>query len=335
MTYVTDLEFRYVPQSAIAIKERSNIEYYFPTNYSRIVTGHITRQTAFVDIILTENLMQDENIKHNSFLKNAAVYETAKLIDSIALNSLRISVNGSNITYNDVCAKFNQICLHNDLDFFRYMLSPKFKEFRLYYPRTDDPITNYEYYLPQYFGGIQLSEHDVPILESAKAFRLSYILNPDVEYTEIWQSEMVKIVQKLNIPNIKVDILTGKSIEKELVYNIQQGLDITTWALSVLTAFAVFSKLHTGSKIHLGQALAILIGIAITAAAIVSSWGLLFLFGESMQAINLASIFLLVGVGMDDIFVVLSAWERSRNNTEPWKQLGSCYKEAGTAITIR
>merc|ERR1719273_1198465 len=58
------------------------------------------------------------------------------------------------------------------------------------------------------------------------------------------------------------------------------------------------------------------------------------LVGESMQAINLASIFLLVGVGMDDVFVVLSAWERSRNNTEPWKQLGSCYKEAGTAITI-
>jgi len=104
-------------------------------------------------------------------------------------------------------------------------------------------------------------------------------------------------------------------------------------ALGILTTFAIYAKLHSNTM-RISSALASIIGIINTAIAIISSWGILFFIGEPMQAINLASIFLLVGIGMDDSFLVLSAWERSRSIGKGPERLGNCYKEAGTAITI-
>ena len=44
-----------------------------------------------------------------------------------------------------------------------------------------------------------------------------------------------------------------------------------------------------------------------------AAWGLLMYCGMKWQAINLASAFLLLGVGIDDAFVMLSAWNRHGN----------------------
>jgi hypothetical protein len=44
------------------------------------------------------------------------------------------------------------------------------------------------------------------------------------------------------------------------------------------------------------------------------AWGLLVYCEYSWQAINLASVFLLLGVGLDDTFVMLSAWRHTDEN---------------------
>ncbi len=65
-----------------------------------------------------------------------------------------------------------------------------------------------------------------------------------------------------------------------------------------------------------------------------AAWGLLAYCGNSWQAINLASVFLLLGVGLDDTFVVLSAWRHTDSNLSVEDRMKECYKEAAVSITI-
>ena len=64
------------------------------------------------------------------------------------------------------------------------------------------------------------------------------------------------------------------------------------------------------------------------------AWGLLSFCGYHWQAINLASVFLLLGVGLDDTFVVLSAWRHTDSNESVENRLKETYKEAAVSITI-
>ena len=56
-------------------------------------------------------------------------------------------------------------------------------------------------------------------------------------------------------------------------------------------------------------------GLIVTVIAMFSGWGLTMYVGiHPWQGTNLASVFLLLGVGIDDTFVMLSAWKRTLGN---------------------
>ena len=56
-------------------------------------------------------------------------------------------------------------------------------------------------------------------------------------------------------------------------------------------------------------------GLLVSVIAMISGWGLTMYVGtHPWQATNLASCFLLLGVGIDDTFVMLSAWKRIQGN---------------------
>ena len=50
--------------------------------------------------------------------------------------------------------------------------------------------------------------------------------------------------------------------------------------------------------------------------------------------LTLAAPFLLFGIGMDDTFVMLSAWRRSNNHMSVPERMGKAYAEAGISITF-
>ena len=71
-----------------------------------------------------------------------------------------------------------------------------------------------------------------------------------------------------------------------------------------------------------------LFGLVNTGLAILAGWGLMSYCGVPWQAVNLSGLFLLMGVGMDDTFIILSAWSRqvnSRNLTGFLEKLLSVY----------
>jgi predicted RND superfamily exporter protein len=76
------------------------------------------------------------------------------------------------------------------------------------------------------------------------------------------------------------------------------------------------------------------LGIVSTLMATGGSWGLIMYTGYPWQSINLASLFLILGVGLDDTFVMLSSWSRTPKTASVPERMRLCYDEAIMSITI-
>ena len=68
--------------------------------------------------------------------------------------------------------------------------------------------------------------------------------------------------------------------------------------------------------------------------AIVSAMGLLMICGMPFIDIVAASPFLILGIGVDDMFVMLMAWRKTDHYLDMKERLPEAFSEAAASITI-
>ena len=75
----------------------------------------------------------------------------------------------------------------------------------------------------------------------------------------------------------------------------------------------------------------------VAALGTLCGWGFAMYIGYPWQSTNLSSLFLLLGVGMDDAFVMLNSWKRIKD-TMPGRsveeKMQEMYQDAALSITI-
>lgn len=136
-------------------------------------------------------------------------------------------------------------------------------------------------------------------------------------------------------PRYDVYAMNSLSLEKELAMNIDSAFVLLNFSVAFIAAFTIMNGFTLKSAAR-GTPLTALWGIINTLISTVGGWGLLIYTGAyPWQAINLASAVLLLGVGIDDTFVMLSAWHRqSKPDQDLPTNLAETYKEAAVSITI-
>ncbi|VDO26839.1 unnamed protein product [Haemonchus placei] len=77
-----------------------------------------------------------------------------------------------------------------------------------------------------------------------------------------------------------------------------------------------------------------LIGCLIPLLALVSSTGLLSWCGWKFQSIIVAAFFLVLSVGVDDVFIILRAWDRTNTEEEVPERMARTLEDAGPSILI-
>lgn len=65
------------------------------------------------------------------------------------------------------------------------------------------------------------------------------------------------------------------------------------------------------------------------------STGILSLCGIQYQSIVVVTYFLVLSVGVDDVFIILRAWDRTALTTSISERLAITLENAGPSITIR
>lgn len=334
MTYETDNEVLFVPSRSDGMKHREELEKFFPTNYSAFAPGHESRGRHSLEIIITA--------KNEGSVLTSTVWDEVDKINEFLTRRLVVLHKKKKIRFVEICAKFNDQCLRNKfLNLKSLMKEIVEMKLKLTYPIMINPNNMEKYPLAMHMGGLSfMNSSDSSLMEilDAKALRLVFVLDStDEEKRELasaWEDGALQALQEnITSNHIVIEALNSKSISKELVLNIHAAIPYMPYAIGLVVAYTVANTFHPQNsgkiKIWMG-----LIGLLNTAIATAGAWGLLAYCGHPWQAINLASVFLLLGVGLDDTFVMLSAWRHTDDTLPLADRMRECYKEAAVSITI-
>jgi len=322
MYYESDPEYLFVPSGARSSSEKNVIKTLFPTNMSRYVRGAESRLHQVCDITLVP-------LEGAEILRPEIWDEVFRLQE--AIKHIQVVHDGDLYDWNYLCVRFNGECVENRFLNLKDVLGVA----NLTYPIMHDTNNNRDYPLAAHVGGVSLSEG---VLVSGRALKVTFIVDDSTNRKriagEIWIQTVRMYVSAINFNHIQAFAVTDKSIEEELSFNIDSSLGRVPISIFLVLTFSVYSCLSTDwvrSKPLIGV---LSLVIAILSAA--SATGLCMYCGVKWQAINLITVFLLIGISFDDTFVVLSAWWRSegQGGRDVVARVSMTYCDAAVSITI-
>ncbi|XP_051577501.1 patched domain-containing protein 3-like [Myxocyprinus asiaticus] len=307
-----DIEDQFTPVNGPAKMERKIVEEYFQRSeeFSHL---RLSSEGTYASLIITD--LQGENI-----------WTEAAFNDILELDRQVRSIQTGN-TFASLCAQINGKCMTNAvLDIINYNAS-KIISTTIRYPK------NNVIFLGTSIGGVELKEGSSEII-GAKAIRLFYFLKEDnrTENTK-WLDGFLKFFSNYTeMKTVHVSYFTSISRQKELetssdsvipLFSITYFLAITISILSCLRLDCVRTKVWVAMS-----------GVLSAGMAVLASFGLL-LFCEIPFAMTVATApFLILGIGVDDMFIMISCWQKTKVHDEVEDRLAETYKEAAVSITI-
>ena len=250
-----------------------------------------------------------------------------------AITTLSVYSDGRIFSWSDLCVGFRGVCVDNtflellnttqgDLDNLRYPVMVN-QEDQSFYP------------LMAHLGGVEVKEGKVI---QAGALRLSFMLNdsskPLKKASLMWTSAVHHFMEKVRLKTSDASCFSPSDVEQELVNNIQTAFEENfPFIVSLVSVFTIMNCMSTDwvrSKPMMG-----VVGLLCVILSAFSGFGLSLYLGFPWQAINVVVIFLLIGIGMDGVFLMLSAWSRSELvSRELVTRMSTTYSDASVSLTI-
>lgn len=320
-------EYMYSPVNGRARIERNAVESLFPPNMSDIDVSRITRFGRL-------GLVMIEEKNHGSLLKESLIEEIIKVHQ--AIEDLTISWKNRTYNYNDLCAKtYLGECYQNDI----LKLKGKIKDIRskkiqMRYPYDVNKITLSTIFYAYALGKVTVDHNDY--IEDVKAMRLIYLL--DYKTTErnmlslMWEEKFLKTFGKYRSNSVNIYLFVGSTIDEEFNRITESILPLLSVAITVMVVFAVITSMTTNwvtSKPWIGIA-----GCLTSALGVAGAFGFLLWFDVEYFDLNISIPFLLLGVGLDDSFVLLAAWRRTDPKLSVKQRMSETYSEAAVSVTI-
>ncbi|XP_026106051.1 patched domain-containing protein 3-like [Carassius auratus] len=307
-----DIEDQFTPVNGPAKLERAIVVENFPQSeeFSQL---RLTSEGTYGSLIITG--FREENI----------LTETA-FIDILELDRQVKNITTGN-TFKNLCAKTNGNCMSNPiLEIINYNAT-QIVSSAITYPMNNGM------FLGTIIGGVQLKQ-DSSEISSAKAVRLFYFLDEEktMENSE-WLNGFLKLLSNYTQQKtVHVSYFTSISRQNEFetnsdsvipLFSVTYFLAITISILSCLRLDCVRTKVWVAA-----------FGVVSVGLAVLASFGLLLFCGMPFAMTVATAPFLILGVGVDDMFIMISCWQKTEVDKAVEVRLAETYKEAGVSITI-
>ncbi|XP_016116345.1 patched domain-containing protein 3-like [Sinocyclocheilus grahami] len=307
-----DIEDQFTPVNGPAKLERTIVVEHFPPSedFSQL---RLTSDGAYGSLIITG--LHEENI-----LTEAA-------FDDILELDRRVKNITTGNTFENLCAKTKGNCLSNPiLDIIDYNAT-QIVSLAITYPMNNGM------FLGTRIGGVQLKP-DSSEISSAKAVRLFYFLDEEktMENSE-WLNGFLKLLSNYTQQKtVHVSHFTSISRQNEFETNADSVIPLfsVTYFLAITISILSCSRLDcVRTKVWVAA-----FGVVSAGLAVLASFGLLLFCGMPFAITVATAPFLILGVGVDDMFIMISCWQKTEVDKAIEVRLAETYKEAGVSITI-
>ncbi|XP_067131613.1 patched domain-containing protein 3-like [Centruroides vittatus] len=285
----------------------------------------VTRFDAAAIIIVTPK-------NGTSVLEESIIEDTIKL-DEIIRN-VTILWSNSFLRYEDLCCRTERnICNEN----FALTLKGKTNNikkgtYKIKYPAD---VTRDRIILSALeFGGVKVDEESM--IRDSNAIRLIYLMDRTTKEKKQmalkWEQMCLETLSNINFNNTKISKVLSHSVDDEINRIGNDALPLVIIIAPIMMLFSAVSCLSTdslNSKPWLGIA-----GCISPFLATVAAFGLLCYCKISYSSLNLTILFLTLGVGIDDAFILIAAWRRTDVDDSVPDRMKNSFAEAAVSITI-
>ncbi|CAG9783858.1 unnamed protein product [Diatraea saccharalis] len=330
--YEMDPEYLFSPVSGQGKLERRIVEEHFKVNYShRFNVGRITRAGRFGRVITvskdnTTNMLRTE------------VWKELRELDELVQNITVTLPGGETFTYREECARWEGQCFVNDiLNLDKIIGEVERGELNLTFPIMFNPVTWEAHAFPVFFGGSKVVDD---IIESVPAVQLVWFVRTDNKLQEqrgaAWEDAFLEAVGVAEdtgrFKHISIARFGSRTLDHELEKNTRTVIPYFGSTFILMGVFSVVTCMMADwvrSKPWLG-----LLGNISAVMATAAAFGCAIYLGISFIGINLAAPFLMIGIGIDDTFVMLAAWRRASSKLDVPERMAIMLSEAAVSITI-
>ncbi|XP_056149794.1 patched domain-containing protein 3 [Lampris incognitus] len=314
-----NIEEKFTPVDGQAKMERKYIQETFPRDESTFSSLRLSTDGTYATFIASNgsNILTAESLQ--------------EILDlDFRIRSMAVQFENKSFEYTDICALVNGTCSSNDiLDIISYNAS-NINLVNLTFPWYYSDIGSVPLYVS--LGSVKFNK-DNSVIENAEAVRLRYYLREDNKTkTDLWLEAFMNLISNESMSNSKVSYATSMSLQREFERcpaSIVQLFSIT-YAIAVTFALTSCWRLdNVRNKVWVGFA-----GVLSTGLALLTSFGLL-LFLDQPFVMTVASCpFMVLGIGIDDTFIMISCWQRTRVHDSVPDRLANTYREAAVSISI-
>ena len=208
--------------------------------------------------------------------------------------------------------------------------------FNLSYPITFDPYTFQQYNLPAYFGGVDMDE--IGIVTGVKAVALNYFLDVSEDWLlvagEAWERKFLNEIDRISDFSLKIKV--AKFCSSTPAWEMEKSKNSITPNLMINVIIMIIFCLGSSAMSDAVRSKPLIgfLGLFTACLATLAGFGLLCYCGVEFMALCLAAPFLLLGIGIDDTFVMLSAWVRSSKQASVPERMGQAFSDAAVSITV-
>ncbi|XP_071113742.1 patched domain-containing protein 3-like [Haliotis cracherodii] len=321
MEYESDVERLYTPINSQAAQDRDKMKASFPdrtgTNYN---TYSLNVEDRYGEIIA---------ISEGNIFSNTSTGDMRNLVDTI--KQFEVDFEGRTLHYSDVCARASDVCVISGGFLLQDDFLSSLEQRNVTYPLWNDVDISF------FVSGVNVSGE---VLQSASVMKLTFHLRHDndtmQEYALLWEDAFISNMSSLSATffPIGVSFATSQSLGDELNENTNGDVFWFSLSFTLLITYASFVSGGdcVSSKSHVTRA-----GVMAAGFGILGSFGLMSLCG--VKFVNIVGImpFLVLSVGVDDMFLMVSAWADTNQYGDDWdipKRLGHTFRLAGIGMTI-
>ncbi|WAR27803.1 PTHD3-like protein [Mya arenaria] len=305
-----DAEHVYLPQDSQSKKDQILIENTFPdltgSNYHPLYDVHFDNRWARVIV----------RAKSGNLLTRTSL-EAVKDFNTFLQTMTATADDGTIVTYNDICARAYGICAVDGSIFWNNEFLAAVDAGNVTFPVFVSSIVGNVYYNLNVDKSATTDANG--FLTQMEYIHLNYELRKDASDDNVmkWMDAFVDRMEAYN--SDKLDIAYGHhtSIDEELHKNVLG--DIKWFAITILLS----------QRAMLGLA-----GISAAALAILASFGLCSAIGLEFVSIVGTVPFLIIGIGIDDMFLLLSALAGAEGKDTVEDKMAATLQTSCVSITI-
>ncbi|XP_077127944.1 patched domain-containing protein 3-like [Ranitomeya variabilis] len=321
-----DIEEQFTPIGGPAKSEREFVRTHFPTNDS----GQFSPQRLYSEGLFVSFIA----VSTSDNVINVQTFEELMKLDEMVQNFTVLDpAANENLTFQQLCAEIQgKTCMTiNPLLSAVQGNVSLIETIPISYPMFQGKI-----FLGTFLGGVTLNSDDV--VQKAKAIKLVYYLREDSESDRErsleWINEFIKFFTKnsLQLTEIKVSFFTAISRQQEFNGTTKTVIPLFSITYFVTIFFAIVSCIRfdcVRNKFWVAG-----FGVISSGLAVLSSFGLLLLCGVPFVVTVANAPFLILGVGVDDMFIMVSSWQQTKVKDKVEERMAETYADAAVSITI-